>query len=326
MYDQPVELVTTRANALIDPRLDIWQWEIPVYLFLGGLVAGILILGAVLELRRGDRPRSAALGWTPFLALVLLSLGMAALGLDLEHKLHIYRFFLAFRAGSPMSWGSWILLLVYPLGLGLGLLALAAEQRERIAGHRWAAKLRLAGLFRRLCGWADGLRRPILYGTIGVGIALGIYTGLLLGTLVARPQWHSAILGPLFLTSGLSTGAAFLLLFRLEPHEHEAVARWDVAAISAELVLLGLLLLGYATGGRVGQHQLYHVMGGPWTSAFWSLVVIAGLLVPLVMELWGLRRRVHVAVAASVLVLVGGYALRAILLGAGQASSFREFL
>ena len=30
-----------RASNLIDPQLRIWGWEIPVYLFLGGMVAGL---------------------------------------------------------------------------------------------------------------------------------------------------------------------------------------------------------------------------------------------------------------------------------------------
>jgi formate-dependent nitrite reductase membrane component NrfD len=36
------ELVITRHNEMIDPHLSIWGWEIPVYLFLGGLVAGMM--------------------------------------------------------------------------------------------------------------------------------------------------------------------------------------------------------------------------------------------------------------------------------------------
>ena len=59
----PVETVTTQHNAHINPALHIWGWEIPVYLFLGGLVAGIMVLLGALELRRGNRPSSAAAQW-----------------------------------------------------------------------------------------------------------------------------------------------------------------------------------------------------------------------------------------------------------------------
>ena len=34
-----LEFTTTRHNPLIDPQLAVWSWEIPVYLFLGGVVA-----------------------------------------------------------------------------------------------------------------------------------------------------------------------------------------------------------------------------------------------------------------------------------------------
>jgi protein NrfD len=305
-----LEVVTSRHNPLIDPRLAVWGWEIPVYLFLGGLVAGLLVLGALCELSHPDRPRSRALRLMPFAALGLLSLGMLALFLDLAHKLYVYRFYLALRWTSPMSWGSWILILVYPVALLHGLGSLTAGQRERLLSRRW-----LASPLRPLLRWADGARRTIL----------SLYTGLLLGTLAARPQWNTAVLGPLFLASGVSTGAAFLLFFKLEEHEHHFVVRWDVAAIVVELLLLGAMLVGFAAGDRSAQHALYHLMGGPWTGAFWALVVAAGLLVPLALELLGLKRKLPFAAVASVLVLVGGLSLRFILLLAGQASSFREF-
>jgi len=41
-------------------------------------------------------------------------------------------------------------------------------------------------------------------------VILGIYTGILLSAFNARPLWNTSILGPLFLTSGLSTGAAVI--------------------------------------------------------------------------------------------------------------------
>ena len=35
------ELDIARHSRLIDPQLHIWGWEIPVYLFLGGMAAGL---------------------------------------------------------------------------------------------------------------------------------------------------------------------------------------------------------------------------------------------------------------------------------------------
>jgi hypothetical protein len=38
------ELTVSRHNPLVDPHLHIWEWQIPVYLFFGGLVAGLMII------------------------------------------------------------------------------------------------------------------------------------------------------------------------------------------------------------------------------------------------------------------------------------------
>lgn len=316
--DVPIEIVHGRANPHIDPTLTMWGWEIPAYLFLGGLVAGLLVLTALLELTRGDRPRSRILGAVPFVAAALLSVGMLFLFLDLDYKLHVYRFYLAFMWQSPMSWGSWILMLVYPLAMVLGLGLLEPPDRARILAR--------VPFVEPVFAWIDANLRPIAWGTVAVGSGLGIYTGLLLGTLAARPAWHAALLGPLFLVSGLSGGAAALLLLPLRDHAHHQLATWDAGAIALELVLLALLVIGFATGGTADRLAYERLVTGAWAPAFWSLVVVAGLAVPLVMELVGLRRRIHVAAIASVLVLAGGLALRFVIMGAGLDTAFRDLV
>ena len=37
-------IISGRENMLVDPQLHIWHWPISLYLFLGGLAAGILFL------------------------------------------------------------------------------------------------------------------------------------------------------------------------------------------------------------------------------------------------------------------------------------------
>ena len=54
-----LELLTTRHNPMIDPILQVWGWEIPVYLFLGGWVAGAMVLSGWLMPRdEAERPAS----------------------------------------------------------------------------------------------------------------------------------------------------------------------------------------------------------------------------------------------------------------------------
>ncbi len=46
-----LEITTTRHNPFVDPQLAVWGWEIPVYLFFGGMIAGMMILAGAAMLR-----------------------------------------------------------------------------------------------------------------------------------------------------------------------------------------------------------------------------------------------------------------------------------
>jgi formate-dependent nitrite reductase membrane component NrfD len=309
------EIDVARYSNQIDPVLHVWSWEIPVYLFLGGMAAGTMILSALLALRKGER--SPAARWLAFAAPVLVSVGMGVLFLDLAHKLFVWRFYLAFRWTSPMSWGAWILVVAYPVTLLFGLASLSEPQFERILS---ACRFPAVGRWlRRTRGFALGQARRLAWWNLGTGVALGVYTGILLSTLGARALWSSALLGPLFLVSGLSTGAALMMLFRVTEEERHFLVRWDVLAIALEMTLILLFLLGLATSGAAGREAADLLLGGRFTAQFWTLVVIAGLLVPALLETLESRLHYRMTAIAPLLVLTGGLALRWIFVAAGQA-------
>ena len=292
------ELEILRHNALIDPSLHVWGWEIAVYLFLGGIAAGVMILSGL-----SGRRESRAARLLIFIAPIALSLGMLALFIDLEHKLHVFRFYTAFRITSPMSWGSWILLLIYPATILYG-----------ITQFEWKGRLGEIVAFAR--GHESFLRRV----NVVLGVALGAYTGILLGTLSARPAWSSLFLAPLFLASGVSAAAALAMLFPVGEIDRDLLRRWDVIAIGVEAMVLAFFFADLMSAGAArGRAAASLFLGGPYTSVFWALVVISGLAVPLFLELFETRRRIHFGVA-PVLVLIGGLSLRWILVLAGQAS------
>ena len=149
-----LELVTTRDNPMIDPAMHVWGWEVPVYLFLGGWVAGSMVLAGWF-MRRGREPGARCVcDVLPWIGLVLLSLGMGALFLDLEHRLYVWRMYLTLQPTSPMSWGGWILILVYPV-LALG--ALRSLPGDWLA--RWPALARLAATPARARSHPDAQQR-----------------------------------------------------------------------------------------------------------------------------------------------------------------------
>jgi formate-dependent nitrite reductase membrane component NrfD len=305
-----LELLTTRHNPMVDPTLHVWGWEIPVYLFLGGWVAGSMVLTGYL-LRRGRRPGEASVSRVlPWIGIVLLSLGMGALFLDLEHKLYVWRMYLTLQPSSPMSWGGWILILVYPVLL-LG--ALASAPPDLLS--RWPAVARLAA----------GLRDPVAAGRLGTvsiiaGVALGIYTGILLSSLGARPLWASAALGPLFLVSGLSTGAAFAHLIAGNPEEQSTLLRADNLFLTVELALIGLFLVGLLTASASHASAAGLLLGGPYTAVFWVFVVGLGILLPLAIQLLMAAHRIPHTAVPALLVIGGGLALRFVIVSAGQYS------
>lgn len=330
-------LSSTRHNFSVDPALHLWGWEIPTYLFLGGLVAGLMILAGYHILKDRGKEDGEAIPYAPMLGFVLLTAGMGALFLDLEHKSHVWRLYLTFEPKSPMSWGSWILLLVYPT------LVAAAILRPPLHvpfGHR---------ILERVRKWSSFLhQRAALVQAIGMaaicaGVALGLYTGILLGTLGARPLWNSAILGPLFLFSGLSSAAALmhLLSFRavgenqpafadallaglyrlLNPHRQtHFVVRADLSFLIIELGILAIWLIGLATTAAVHQDAVALLLGGPYTAVFWGGIVATGIVIPVALQYLELAGKIRATAIPAVLVLAGGFLLRAVLVSAGQVS------
>lgn len=313
-------LVTGRSNALIDPGLHIWTWEVAMYLFLGGLTAGILFFAAVMTVRNKDEVAPFAAARLALLAPIVLSLGMTTLFLDLEHKLFVYRFYTSFQITSPMSWGAWILIVIYPVSA----LQILSTLRT---GYSFLAKFvdRFA-LGSRIMDWCERYRREIALSIIPFAVMLGIYTGILLSAFSARPFWNSGVLGILFLVSGLSTAAALNLLLARQHSEKELFTRIDLVLILAEIGLVVLMLISLASGSAQHLEALGSVMGGPYTILFWGLFVGIGLLIPLlleILEISGVNK--SLAMLAPVLVLIGGYALRQVMLDAGQESTWTRY-
>jgi len=313
-------LVTGRANALIDPSLHIWTWEVAMYLFLGGLTAGIMVFAAVMALLRKDDEAPFSSTQLALLAPIVLSVGMTTLFLDLEHKLYVFRFYTAFQIASPMSWGAWILILIYPVSI---LQILSTIRRgypitnqivDRWAIARWAVS------------WCEKHRRQIALVAIPSGVALGIYTGILLSAFSARPFWNSGVLGPLFLVSGLSTAAALVALISSKKSEKELFTRIDLVIILAEIALVALFLINLASGSAQQIEALGSITGGPYTMVFWVLFVGIGLIIPLLIEMLEMRGLMKsLAMVAPVLVLLGGYVLRQVMLDIGQESTWTNY-
>jgi formate-dependent nitrite reductase membrane component NrfD len=328
------ELVVTRHNPLVDPLLHVWGWQIPLYLFLGGWVAGMMIIAGVVLYFGRHRERNCVCGVLPSLSFALLSLGMLALFLDLEHKRYVWRLYTTFRVTSPMSWGAWILILVYPALAAAwvvrppGLLRdLAVAGRYVPAGSGFGRIVRAVGSgLGRVAALSDrvGASRTAIWwiaaANIVLGIALGIYTGVLLSGLGARPFWSSALLGPLFLLSGLSSAAAFTHLVARDPVERVLLAKTDNVFLGLELFTILLFLVGLLSASQAHADAARLVLGGPFTAVFWVGVVGLGIVFPLAIQSLAVTHRIVHTPLAPLFVMAGGLLLRFVFVVAGQAS------
>lgn len=306
------EIITSgRMNPKIDPQLNIWHWEIPLYLFLGGLAAGILFFAAFYTIRNKEKDYQGAISKTPLIVPFLLIIGLGALFLDLNHKAYFWQLYTTVRLQSPMSWGAWVLLVITPISFV------------------WAA-IHLKNIFpffKWPFSWLDILedffiryKKALAWIMIVYALILGMYTGILFSAFNARPLWNTSILGPLFLVSGLSTGAAMNILFAGTELEVKSFSRIDLLLIGIELFLIIHIFMGFLASTQVQIEAARLFLGGPYTAVFWVLVVFLGMIVPGILEIMELGKfKIPVVIPAS-LVIFGGILLRFILTFAGQES------
>ena len=313
-------LITARDNAKVDPYLSIWTWEISVYLFLGGMTAGMMIFAAWAVLAKKDDLAPFASSKLALWAPIVLSIGMTTLFLDLEHKLYVWRFYTTLQVASPMSWGSWILILVYPVAI-LQVLSTLRAGYPKLA--QLAERLPLVT---PVLDISESQKRRIALASIPLGIGLAIYTGILLSSFSARPFWNTGILGPLFLVSGLSTAAAFVLLATKAHAEKLLFARIDIVLILVEMLLIGLFIVNLTTGSEAHLNAARLILGGEFTLLFWGWFFTLGLVIPLLIEILEIRgSRLALVTLGPVLVLMGGYLLRQVMMDVGQVSTWTQY-
>ena len=151
---------------------------------------------------------------------------------------------------------------------------------------------------------------------------LGIYTGVLLSAFNARPLWNTSILGPLFLASGLSAGAAVIVLFSKNELERRLFSKIDIIIIGAELFFIVHMFMGLLASTEVQIEAAQLFLNGPYTLPFWIFVVFLGMLVPALLELLELRGQKIPVVIPVFLILMGNIMLRFLIVYAGQASRY----
>jgi len=277
-----------------------WEWEVIVYLFLGGVMGGTGILIGLSDEEHGDEALSRNARYLSFALAALCPLVLVKhLGRP-ERFLHMLRIF---KYKSVMSMGVWGL-----IGFSLPASAAAAAQlaRDGVLG-------------RRLRFIADLAPRTL---TNPVGVALGAficgYTGVLLSA-TANPFWATGKrhIPAISVCSGLAGAcAANNLLLAIFGGNETTRRKLDRLEAVAGLTELAVILSFRSHAGEIGKPMFT----GRRFAKLRSFTLLGGIAVPTLMNLLPIHARAKTALA-SVLTLAGGYVLRETIVESGKESA-----
>lgn len=310
------EIITIgKTNPHIYPELELWGWPIALYLFLGGLAAGLIFFSSLFYLRGKQDDWIATVKKAVLFAPIALVVGLLALMVDLHNPLYAWRLFTTINIEAPMSWGAWTLLIITPLSIAWCMTFLP----ELYPG--WAKWIE--GTFiENLTKWLKTKKRPIAFAQMFLAVILGIYTGILLSAFNARPLWNTSVLGFVFLVSGLSTAAVIILWLSRNAEEKKTMGMLDAGLIIVEIGLLIHMFMGLLAGPESSVMAAQLFLFGKYAIWFWVVVVMLGLVLPLFMEFYDLKTHKVPTYLIAISVLIGGLAFRLVITGAGQWISY----
>jgi formate-dependent nitrite reductase membrane component NrfD len=286
-----------------------WSWEVMLYFFLGGLAGGSFLVSTLADLL-GSVKDATLIRAGRFIALICMIMSPILLIKDLGRPERFHHMLRILKLRSAMSLGSWGLT---AFGICCGITT--AHQLAKDGLLNWFPAL--ARLMKAL-----PVKVIEVIGSV-FGLFVASYTGVLLAS-TAVPVWARArhILGPLFLSSGLSTGLASLsLLLSSGRSRRDTLKRLESAEMISMATELGLIL----TLPRVLGPLVRYLFKGRLGILFTAGTVGGGLIVPLFTRLvWKLMRKPlprPLNIVTSLMVLGGGVILRIAWIIAGRGSA-----
>jgi len=275
---------------------------IATYFYLTGLSAGSFIISTL----------AYGFGMLKFkplgkigvvMATCLLIIAPMILLIDLEQPFRFWHLIMYLRITSPITWGTFLLSL-YPMNC------------------------MVYGYFM----FKGDLKRTKIFGLIGIPLALLVhgYTGFILALGKARVLWNTAIMPPIFLVSAMVSGLAMMILVVIikdfiiqrgkEPNRDliYALGKFLVASIVLDLILIGIDLSVLLTSTTEAYRAALMLLSGQFSFLFVGVELLLGAIVPLFLFLSPFTKRWVPAYAlASVLVMVGIFAMRCIMVIGG---------
>lgn len=267
-----------------------WSPAYSIYFFVIGISAALFFFSTLSWFSEAFLP----IRWRAFIvSFLLLVIGGLLLIADLSQPMRFTNIlnpdYLNFS--SPLAWGG-LNLISFGLVSVLYFLVMAVKSRA-------ARTIGVIGSLLALC--------------------LPIYTGFDLTVHQNRPVWNTPLMPVLFVAMSLVSGAA-VATFLAKGDERllgwlRTIMLWSGGATAVMLISL----LGTTAYGGVGQELTFMLLTtGQLGAIFLGLGIALGLAVPIVLLLVPVGRSSGGMMVASLLLLVGGMALRYSILIGGQ--------
>ncbi len=277
------------------------------YFFFTGLSAGSFVISVVATMlgRKEFKPIGRI---TAVLAPVLLIIAPLNLIADLGQPLRFWHLFFFYNWTSPITYGSFLLTL-YPI-MGIIYAIMVFTNRGT------AAKI---------------------LGIIGVPLAISVhgYTGFILALAKARALWNTAAMPTIFLVSAMVSGIGFVVVVaavrwkwfdKKTTEEQRAkdkrliiqLAQFMAYTIMLDLFLIVSDILVLLTAHADAYQAGMLILTGNLAPIFLGVEIFLGSIVPMVLVLGPTRKNLTAIVIASILVNIGVYAMRFVMVIGGQ--------
>ena len=283
-------------------NLDSWGLYITMFMFLVGLSAGGLIISSAPRVfgMEGFGGVSKIAVWTSICCTVL-AIGFVVIALG--QPLRLWELFVYSNLGSPLMWD----IIVLGTYLILSIVYLWAMLRFE-GGKGSAAALRVVSAIALVCA-----------------VLVHSVTAWIFGLQQGREMWHTALLGPWFVSSALVCGVALVLVvvialrkagyLELDQANVVKLVKMLGAFVVVDLYFFGCDLLTAGFPGGSGSEIVAMLATGPLAPFFWVEVVGCALCAAVCFT--PKLRTDPLVVVASLLAIVGIFCKRAQLLVGG---------
>lgn len=281
---------------------DAFGFNIAMYFYLTGLSAGSFIL-STLAYGFGLNQYKPIGKVGVILATVLLIAAPLFLLIHIGMPYRAWHLFVYLNMASPITWGSF-LLVIYPINCII------------------------YGYFM----FKEKIKPTRVFGFIGIPLAISVhgYTGFILAFGKARALWNTALMPILFLVSAMVSGIALMILVYLVKErffsKEKKVNQELILSLGKllgwmiifDLFLVGCDLIVLAISHSDAQAAANLILGGKFSLMFLILENFLGKIVPFILLVVPKFRRLATVVVSSILVVIGIFFMRYVVVVAGE--------